>query len=285
MIFDRVGATFFFDGTAYTIGAKVYANQNSDYAGLFGTITEIRTDDDKETENDTPDIYCDFEPPVLPHDIAAMKKRFSSLYRCEKELDDLGLDCIIMAPEMLEVLDSSGIQQTLYLLTEDWAIKDQYGQSCEIYSSELDACHALHNHVSGEKDGGTVFEWRDHDDLIEESSSCSYEAYLDGEYCASHYSVKYESIRVTVSHAVVSDIVTVHEDAQHLADFLELVKNWDELGSPTERQLHNIITDPRLLPAIREALEKREAYWGEYAETIKEVAKKFIKEYASCRDS
>ena len=77
MFMNRVGAQFQCEGVTYTIGGKVCANDASDYEGLYGTITEIRDGDDRETENDTPDIYCSFMPPVLADDIKAIESRFS----------------------------------------------------------------------------------------------------------------------------------------------------------------------------------------------------------------
>lgn len=105
MFINRVGAQFQCEGVTYTIGGKVCANDASDYEGLYGTITEIRDSDDRETENDTPDIDCSFMPPVLADDIEAIESRFSQLYRREMHLEDIGLDIVIMAPDMLKVLE------------------------------------------------------------------------------------------------------------------------------------------------------------------------------------
>ena len=49
MFMNRVGAQFQCEGVTYTIGGKVCANDASDYEGLYGTITEIRDGDDRET--------------------------------------------------------------------------------------------------------------------------------------------------------------------------------------------------------------------------------------------
>ena len=42
MIINQMDAQFQYKGVTYTIGGKVRANDASDYAGLYGTITEIR---------------------------------------------------------------------------------------------------------------------------------------------------------------------------------------------------------------------------------------------------
>ena len=56
MIYKKPGEKFSYEDITYTVGNRVLANEASEYSGLFGRILEIRTDDDRETENDTPDI-------------------------------------------------------------------------------------------------------------------------------------------------------------------------------------------------------------------------------------
>lgn len=47
MIIDQIGSVFEYKGIVYTIGGKVYANDESIYSGLYGRIAEIRTDADQ----------------------------------------------------------------------------------------------------------------------------------------------------------------------------------------------------------------------------------------------
>lgn len=80
MIYDIPGDEFIYEGVTYRVGAEVVATEGSDYAGLNGFIREIRTEDDRETDNETPDIYCYFDPPCLPRDLEELEERFSKLY-------------------------------------------------------------------------------------------------------------------------------------------------------------------------------------------------------------
>lgn len=107
MLFQNEGETFVAENRRFTIGGEVFANGNSEYMGLFGTVTEIRTGSDRETENDTPDIHCAFVPPESPGMVSDMEQRFSDLYRCPKKIGELALDYAIMAPEMLEPIPAS----------------------------------------------------------------------------------------------------------------------------------------------------------------------------------
>ena len=105
MIYHQPGEEFWHEGVCYKVGGRIVANEASDYAGLFGNILEIRTEDDRETDNDTPDIYCAFEAPVLSADRLALEQTFSQLYREQKHIEDLGLDMVIMGPEMIVPLE------------------------------------------------------------------------------------------------------------------------------------------------------------------------------------
>lgn len=104
MIIKQEGMCYTYNGMTYTIGASVAATEVSAYRGLHGIITEIRDGADRETENDTPDICCCFEPPVCPKEIEELEQRFSELYQTPKRLDEITLDMVIMAPEMVQVV-------------------------------------------------------------------------------------------------------------------------------------------------------------------------------------
>ena len=118
MILNEQGKTFVIEEKPFTIGGLVWANTESDYAGLFGRITEIRDGSDKETENEGADIYCDFMVPEKLHMVSEIESRFSKLYQMPKRIGELSLDGVIMAPDMLEpaaeALPESG--GTLYAL-------------------------------------------------------------------------------------------------------------------------------------------------------------------------
>lgn len=102
MILQENGARFCTEGKVFTIGGIICANDESEYAVLCGTVMEIRSGDDCETENDTPDIYCAFDPPTSEDIVLELEGRFSALYGEPKTVDDITLDSVIMAQEMLE---------------------------------------------------------------------------------------------------------------------------------------------------------------------------------------
>lgn len=102
MRYHKTGTKFRSQGKTFAIGGRVLANKASEYAGLNGTVLEILTGKDRETENGTTEIYVAFDAPETPEAIAALEKRFSALYQAKKTLDDITLDMVVMAPDMLE---------------------------------------------------------------------------------------------------------------------------------------------------------------------------------------
>ena len=93
MIYNKNGEVFFYEDKTFYVGEEIYATESA-YRGLIGRITEIRTGEDMETENDGPDIYCEFEEPI-------MVKDRQYLHDVMFGIEDPALDLVIMAPEML----------------------------------------------------------------------------------------------------------------------------------------------------------------------------------------
>jgi len=103
MIYTRNGEICTAEGITFAVGERIIA-KDSDYAGLKGYITEIRTGADKETENETDDIYCSFDIPESKEEIRLLEKHFSDLFGEQKTIDDIALDLVIMAPEEIRRL-------------------------------------------------------------------------------------------------------------------------------------------------------------------------------------
>ncbi len=93
MIYNKNGEMFFYEDKMFLIGEEVFATESAFY-GLLGNISEIRTGDDRDTENEGPDIYCKFRKPVMARDKGFMHDMIFGT-------DDSALDQVIMAPEML----------------------------------------------------------------------------------------------------------------------------------------------------------------------------------------
>ena len=86
MIINQPGAGFEYEGITYIIGAPVIGTHAGEYEGLYGSITEIRDGEDKDTENETPDIYCSFEEPALPCEVKNWKRDFQNCMMSRRPL-------------------------------------------------------------------------------------------------------------------------------------------------------------------------------------------------------
>jgi len=105
VIYTKNGEQVTADGYTFAVGERIMAT-NSDYAGLKGSITEIRTGADKETENETDDVYCCFDFPESEENVRLLEKHFSALYGVKKTRDDICLDSVIMALEEIRRLEA-----------------------------------------------------------------------------------------------------------------------------------------------------------------------------------
>lgn len=212
MFMNRIGAVFEYEGTTFTIGQPIIGTNQSEYEGLYGFITEIRDGEDKETENDTPDIYCTFELPVLPYDIDELGKLFSSLYQQPKKLEDIGLDEVIMAPEMIKGAgnpEERRIFVPIYAVIEDWTANGERGHSEELYTEPADAKYRLHTKLKKELEEGCLEHWQGKEDFCVESAKDSYEGYLDGRYDESHYAIRIEEKKLAVSEEFINSVYQI----------------------------------------------------------------------------
>ena len=84
MLLQENGTHFCTEGKVFTIGGIICANDESEYAGLCGTVMEIRSGDDRETENDTPDIYYGITNDACRQRLSRAIRKCRSLLDCEK---------------------------------------------------------------------------------------------------------------------------------------------------------------------------------------------------------
>lgn len=279
MIYNVVGQEFIYEGVTYRVGAEVVGASESEYKGLIGSILEIRTEEDRETENDTPDIHCCFEQPCLPADIDDLERRFSSLHQTEKKLEDISLDYVIMAPEELLVLKSPRRTIEIYVLEEDWAVNDDYGHSTAVYADYYEAKAKLNELLGEEMKTGCLTDWMPKDNFQFDADENSYEGWLDGEYLLSHYHVVITKLPLQLPNSVYGTIGREFIDLCRAEDFVEQIEEWEEVGHLTDKQYQALIADKTIPERIHSALGKNDGYWESYWESVSEVAHKVVNEH------
>lgn len=281
MIYHQPGEEFWHEGVCYKVGGRIVANEASDYAGLFGNILEIRTEDDRETDNDTPDIYCAFDPPVLSTNRLALEQTFSQLYHEQKHIEDLGLDMVIMGPEMIVPLEHPAQVYptgTLYVVAVHWATDGEYGSYEAIFTERTDALHQFHNDLREEFLAGSIPRWKESSQFVEEESDNSYECYLDGEYCENHFSIALEQRALPLSPAFCRSTAELYRAECLRDDFREHIGNRDDFQELSDTQKEALLRSPNLPQRIANQLEHSCAYDEAYWQAVSDVARTLLKE-------
>ncbi len=277
MIIDNTGSEFVYEGVTYRIGDKIIGTDSSEYAGLNGVIFEIRDGEDKETDNETPDIYCSLEKPVLPPDILELEKTFSELYREEKHLDDISLDFVIMAPEMIMIPQQPQKSIKVYLLTEDWAVDDNQGNATYVYSSIWEAKAHLNRLLKKEIEDGCISAWIKQENYMTDISEMAYEGWIDGDYLESHYAISIEAYDMSFAPDVVGNVGRMYMDNCRLDDFVSQVAEWDEVGKLSDEDYQKFLVDKRIPDVIEKNLSDH--YWESYWQAVSEAGHALLNEY------
>ncbi len=277
MIIAKPKAEFLYEGETYRIGATVIANAKSAYEGLVGEIREIRTGEDKETENETPEIFCRFELPKLSADITELEKRFSDDCVTKKKIEDIPLDSVIMSPEMLICPDNDKNKEEIYVLTEELANDGDGGFNTEIFS-DYDAAKAFLNAtLAREMSDGLIAKWKDRESFKFQEDGDSYTAWVDGYYTELHYTLKIEVKEMTVSPGFVSGIGKRYLEKCRYEDFYSQVSEWEETETLNEDEWQRFISDARIPEEINAGLS--DTYQSEYWNAVCEAAHKLLNEY------
>ena len=281
MVIDRIGAAFFYEGKKYVVGEQIVANDASEYEGLFGRILEIRDGDDKETENDAPDIYCEFEEPVLKSDIWNLEQRMSGLYGERMTLEDISLDLVIMGPDMISTIadiEYHSPTAEIYILTEDWAVNDDYGHSTGAFTSLEMARLSMRQMLTKEKQDGCIPVWEDEVDFREDESDMSYSAYREGFWCENHYELTIQKLDIRMSPAFLREAADHHNIQSKQEDFITQTENWNEVYNLSDEAIYKLRHSKAIAERVDRSLSKNDAYWEAYWESFSAVAHDMVRE-------
>lgn len=199
MILSNKGDIFTINDKNYVVGDEIAVAKTSPYYGLIGVITEIRTGKDRETDNETVDIYCTFDQPATHRDCELLTDRFSKLYGHPVALDEINLEQVIMAPDMIIPLTAQDGDTVVYILTEEWCSNDGFGSDVFAFTNPEKARAKMRQFVRYEKSEGFVSEWMDEYDFVEESSEDGYSCWRDNDHDGYHYHLHIEAKEIDVS--------------------------------------------------------------------------------------
>lgn len=281
MILHNEGEKFLYMGTEYVVGDKVIATKETEYEGLVGKIIEIRDGEDKETDNDTPDIYCCFAEPVMSVNKEKLKKRFSDLWQQPMEIEDINLDQPVMAPDMIIPIDklrNNKDKKKIYVLVEDAAVDGNDSLFVEAFTDYEEAKKHLEIRLNDEMENGMLLTPMDSKDFVVEESVDSYEIYRRGRYCEWHYSVYIHEHEAELSDEFVKEIGGLYVDHVFAEDFEAQVEDWEELAEFSEEEYEALMNNPDVPKRIAEDLRNDENFMSEYIGAVCEIAHKIVDE-------
>ena len=282
MIINREGAQFTHEGVTYTIGDKIIATNASDYEGLYGLIKEIRTGEDRETGNDTPDIHCQFYPPFDHREITRLESRFSSLYRSPKKLEEIALDEVIMAPEMIRLIFPANSTRiiTAYILEID-EVMDGYHCPKEtmFFLDEDQARMEMTARIRLEMEEGCINPWLTNPKFDSVVTSWFYQCWLDDAFADNHYQADIRTEQICLSSEMFESIGRRYVDGILRKHFAEQIEDWEELEDLNEEQISEMITAPHVPERIKKQLNENgyliESYWESVSEASFDLVKKY----------
>lgn len=202
MIIKRMNEEFEYKGKIYKIGAPIVGTDDSEYKGLFGRITEIRTDKDKLTDNETPDIYCSFDRPLLQQEINDVEARFSELYGEKKWIDDIILDEVILSPDMVKPLPESkqhadGLE--IFIVKQEWSVDGECDSSADVFTDYDEAKHLMHEALKEDMANGIISRIEGNDGFVSDESDDFYEGYIDGEHNENFYMIEIKREKINIA--------------------------------------------------------------------------------------
>lgn len=132
-----------------------------------------------------------------PDDILVTQTLKDDLYQSPKKLDEITLDMVIMAPEMVRVISADPKECKtceLYLLTTHCTTNLDSSSFTELYADYDAGRFALLQSVREEQQDGCVKDWADRDVLEEEYGIDRYEAWYRDEYFENHFVISLEKL-------------------------------------------------------------------------------------------
>lgn len=190
MILNKSGEQYIHNGITYKIGGEVFVVDEGPYEGLIGMITEIRDGEDKKTDNDTVDIYCDFDLPAIRCERERLAGRFSILCGKPMTLEEINFEQVIMAPEMICSLEDKHKDTDIYILTGEWCSDSGCGRDILVYADPRKAKAKMQQFIRDDKRDGSMSEWMNREDSAEEFDGRKYSAWLDNDYDGYHYNLE-----------------------------------------------------------------------------------------------
>lgn len=276
MIINKQGEAFEYEGKKYIVGEDVYATESS-YYGLIGVIKEIRTAEDKDTDNPAPDIYCDFFEPVLTVDKERLQEKFGEYY---------ALDGIIMAPSMITPIregccDGDDELGRIFLTQEDWNLKGEgWNSETRAFTNKKSAMMFLRYRLYQESEDGSIASYRNNKEVGIEEGLEDFEIFIEGNYVEDHYSIRVVEIPLAMSESYLMSMKDKIIDLILRDHLIEQIEQWEDVGELTDAQYSAVINDKDISDRIRKKLSQVEGFFESYWQAVSAVGFELVEKLA-----
>ncbi len=189
MIYKNEGDQIEYEGKSYCIGQKIIVAEHR-LRGLVGVIVEIRTDENTNAKNSSPELYCDLVKPIFKEELKVLSDFYCGLPMDANTVKRLSFKKIRFEPKELEFIEETEPEEesiSVYVLEEDWAVRDELGSEVYLFLDENEAKKEMRKRAYMEKISGSTEDWEEDENFVEDASEDSYSAYIEGFYNDNHY--------------------------------------------------------------------------------------------------
>jgi hypothetical protein len=117
--------------------------------------------------------------------------------------EELSLDLVIMAPEMLiptRIVGDRLSTITVYAVVEDCMIDGEDHGDTRLYSDKKHAAIVIRQSIEKERQNGCIADWKSSPLWVEEQyDELYYTTYFKGEYCFNHYTLYLQEMQLSMS--------------------------------------------------------------------------------------
>ena len=196
-------------------------------------------------------------------------------------MDDIALDMVIMAPEMIRPLDDLHTVRKkvpIYIVMEDWVVNGERGNFCELFTDYDDARRIMLDRLREELDSGAIPQWSDSDAYVADGSKDSYKGYIEGDYIDNHYEISILPQPLMMSTQHIQKVGGLYKAQCRTEDFIAQIEEWEEVATMRAVQYQKLITNPAIPERIEQQLGHNDHYWEAYWESVSEVAHDLIRQ-------
>ena len=261
-----------------TVGDRIVAVGNSNYAGLIGIIVAIEQGKITETHYTKPVIYCDFNPPIMP---AFGKYIKDKVFETNGEdVDVKKLKHIRQEPDMVMpyfVAEDNPRKSVVYIITECRAVNGEEVTAKTMYLDYATALKSYECILRKEQEHGMLSQMRRKGHVVK-INPYSFEYYPRWKYKKRHYCLKFESMYADISESFFNQIGKEYCNKQLRERIREDLPGLDCMECLSEDEAISIVEHPEF-PAELDLRISEELYiTDKYLEVLEEIAEEYIQE-------